>query len=70
MILKKTLPINLNQKINYKDIEFLALFITSEGKILPKRATGVTNQQQRKLTKAIKRARIMSFFSSRISNSI
>lgn len=57
---KKLSPISLNQKINYKDIDLLNLFLTEQGKILPRRATGVTVQQQKKLAKAIKRARILS----------
>ena len=52
--------ISRNQKIDYKDIDLLKLFITEQGKILPRRATGVTMQQQRQLGKAIKRARILS----------
>lgn len=63
-------PINLNQKIDYKDIDLLRLFVTEQGKILPRRATGVTVQQQRKLAKAIKRARMLSLFSFIASNSI
>ena len=55
-------PISLNQKIDYKDIDLLALFVTKQGKILPRRATGVTVQQQRKISKAIKRARVLSLF--------
>ena len=57
---QKVSPISLNQKIDYKDIDLLTLFVTDQGKILPRRATGVTVQQQRKLSKAIKRARILS----------
>ena len=57
---QKTSPINLTQKIDYKDIDLLNMFLTEQGKILPRRATGVTVQQQRKLTKAIKRARLMA----------
>ena len=63
-------PISLNQKIDYKDIDLLRLFITEQGKILPRRATGVTIQQQRKLAKAIKQARMLSLFSFVASNSI
>ena len=63
-------PIGFNQKIDYKDIDLLRLFITDQGKILPRRATGVTTQQQRKLAKAIKRARILSLFPFVASNSI
>ena len=57
---QKFSPISINQKIDYKDIDLLKLFITEQGKILPRRATGVTVQQQRKLAKAIKRARILA----------
>ena len=67
---QKLSPINLNQKIDYKDIELLMLFVTEQGKILPRRATGVTVQQQRKLAKAIKRARILSLFPFVASNSV
>ena len=63
-------PIDFNQKIDYKDIDLLRLFITDQGKILPRRATGVTIQQQRKLAKAIKRARILSLFPFVASNSL
>ena len=67
---QKMSPISLNQKIDYKDIELLALFVTEQGKILPRRATGVTVQQQRKLAKAIKRARVLSLFPFVASNSV
>nr|YP_010276965.1 ribosomal protein S18 [Thalassionema bacillare]UHY40488.1 ribosomal protein S18 [Thalassionema bacillare]UHY40875.1 ribosomal protein S18 [Thalassionema bacillare]UHY41133.1 ribosomal protein S18 [Thalassionema bacillare] len=70
MIIKKqkNSPITGNQKIDYKDIDLLSLFLTEQGKILPRRATGVTVQQQRKLTKAIKRARILSLLPFVASN--
>jgi len=61
-------PISLTQKIDYKDIDLLSLFVTEQGKILPRRVTGVTVQQQRKLAKAIKRARILSLFPFIASN--
>jgi small subunit ribosomal protein S18 len=72
MISKKqnVAPIGFNQKIDYKDIDLLRLFITDQGKILPRRATGVTVQQQRKLAKSIKRARILSLFPFVASNSL
>jgi len=71
MALKKKVvsPISLNQKIDYKDIDLLKLFITEQGKILPRRATGVTVQQQRKLAKAIKQARILALIPFVASNS-
>ena len=52
--------ISINQKIDYKDIDLLKLFITEQGKILPRRATGVTVQQQRQIAKAVKRARMLA----------
>ena len=48
--------------LDYKDPNFLMKFLNEQGKILPRRATGVTVQQQRKLAKAIKRARMLSLF--------
>ena len=59
---RKPSPLSFNQKIDYKDIDLLLAFTTEQGKILPRRATGVTVQQQRKLTKAIKQARILALF--------
>ena len=66
----KTSPINFNKKIDYKDIDLLGLFVTEQGKILPRRATGISVQQQRKLAKAIKRARILCLFPFVSKNSI
>ena len=37
---QKLSPIGLDQKIDYKDIDLLKLFITEQGKILPRRVTG------------------------------
>lgn len=45
--------------IDYKDIDLLRRFISERGKILPRRVTGTSAKNQRKLTVAIKRARIM-----------
>ena len=65
---QKVSPISINQKIDYKDIDLLSLFLTEQGKIIPRRATGVSVQQQRRLTKAIKRARILSLLPFVASN--
>ena len=62
--------LSLDQKIDYKDIDLLKLFITEQGKILPRRATGVTVQQQRQIAKAIKRARSLSLLPFVAENSI
>ena len=52
------------------DIEIIKTFITEQGKILPRRATGVTVQQQRQIAKAIKRARILSLLPYVASNEL
>ena len=57
---RKTSPIKIGDIIDYKDVELLSNFLTEQGKILPKRLTGLTNKQQNRITKAIKRARILS----------
>ncbi|BAQ09424.1 30S ribosomal protein S18 [Bacillus sp. OxB-1] len=46
--------------IDYKDTDLLKKFISERGKILPRRVTGTSAKYQRKLTTAIKRARIMA----------
>lgn len=45
--------------IDYKDVDLLKRYISEKGKILPRRVTGTSAKYQRKLTIAIKRARIM-----------
>jgi small subunit ribosomal protein S18 len=47
----------LGIKPDYKDIKRLQKYITPQGKILPRRRTGVTAKMQRRLSIAIKRAR-------------
>jgi len=46
-----------NLKIDYLDPQFLRRFTTERGKIVPSRISGTCARHQRKLTKAIKRAR-------------
>ncbi|WP_212113384.1 30S ribosomal protein S18 [Candidatus Shikimatogenerans silvanidophilus] len=43
--------------IDYKDYNFLIKFLNMQGKILPRRITGISLKNQKKLAKAIKRAR-------------
>lgn len=43
--------------IDYKDVQLLKRFLSPRGKILPSRITGVSAKYQRKLARAIKRAR-------------
>jgi small subunit ribosomal protein S18 len=57
---RRVSPINPKDPIDYKDVELLRKFITERGKILPRRITGLTSKQQKALTTAIKRARILA----------
>jgi small subunit ribosomal protein S18 len=47
-------------EIDYKDVQTLQRFINIYKKILPRKRTGVCSWHQRKLARAIKRARIMA----------
>ncbi len=53
-------PIKPGEPIDYKDVDLLRKFITERGKILPRRITGLTSKQQRDITLAIKRARLVA----------
>lgn len=46
-------------KIHFRDYEQLRKFMTEGGKIMPRRFTGLTAAQQRRVAKAIRRARVM-----------
>ena len=57
---KRLSPIKPGDPIDYKAVDLLKTFITERGKILPRRLTGLTAKQQRDLTNAVKRARIVA----------
>ena len=57
---KRLSPLPPSQPIDYKDIDLLQRFVTERGKILPRRITGLTARQQRRLTEAVKRARLLA----------
>jgi small subunit ribosomal protein S18 len=44
--------------ITYKDTEILGNFLSDQGKILPRRITGLSSKEQKKITRLIKTARI------------
>jgi len=51
---------NKIEYVDYKDTELLSRFVSERGKILPRRVTGTSAKNQRKVTTAIKRARVMA----------
>ena len=48
------------KEIDFKNTETLKKYISSYGKIVPKKRSGVCAKHQRKLANAIKRARFMA----------
>jgi len=59
----------INEYIEYKDAKMLQKFISDQGKIIPRRVTGLSAKQHRELVRAIKRARqiaIMPFISEAV----
>ncbi len=50
--------------IDYKDVALLQKFLNDRGKIIPRRITGVTAKEQRKLAYAVKRARFLALLPS------
>lgn len=46
--------------LDYKDIPTLELFVTQQGKIMSRKRTGASAQQQRMIAQAVKHARHMA----------
>jgi small subunit ribosomal protein S18 len=49
-----------NLVIDYKNPQLLKNFLTDRGKVVPARISGLTARQQRQLTRAIKRSRMLA----------
>jgi small subunit ribosomal protein S18 len=47
--------------VDFRDTKLLTRFLNEQGKLLPARITGATAKMQRKLTRAVKRARHLAF---------
>ncbi len=60
-IVKYVLPKDTH--IDYKEVEVLKRYLTDRGKMLSRRLSGVTAQQQREIGIAIKRARFLGLLS-------
>ena len=58
--MRKRAALASTEFIDYKDFEFLSNYTNEQGKIFPRHLTKLTIRQQKKVAKAIKRARILS----------
>jgi len=56
-IKKKVNPMKKSKIVDYLDPKFLSRFTNDQGKVLPRRITGVNAFQQRKVSTAVKYAR-------------
>jgi small subunit ribosomal protein S18 len=52
--------VNKGAVIDYKNTDLLRRYVSSFGKIVPSKRSGVCSEHQRKISQEIKRARIMA----------
>jgi len=52
--------INQINEIDYKQVQLLQKYVSGYARIVPKRRSGLCSKHQRKVTQAIKRARVMA----------
>ena len=50
--------------LDWKDIEYLGQFVPERGKIMPRRISGISAKDQRRISTAIKRARSCLLYTS------
>ena len=53
-------PNGESNEVDYKDIEVLKNYVMESGRIIPSRMTGASAKLQRKVARAIKRARFIA----------
>nr|QQP00234.1 ribosomal protein S18 [Selaginella nipponica] len=58
------------ETVDYKNTSLLRRFLSKRGKILSKRMNRLTSKQQRLMTTAVKRARILALLPFIVSNEI
>ena len=63
--IEQLLGSDILDKVTFRDAEILKLFISTQGKILPRRKTGVSSRHQRRIAREIKRAREIGFIRQR-----
>jgi small subunit ribosomal protein S18 len=57
---RRRFPVDKTLVLDYKNPQLLKNFLSDRGKIVPARISGLDARQQRQLTKAVKRARMLA----------
>ena len=57
---RKKVVLKPNDVLDYHQVDVLLSFMTEQNKIKPRRLTHLTLKQQRQLSKAVKRARLLT----------
>ena len=57
---RKLLSDEIFQKVDYKNPQVLRSFVTDRGKMIPRRISGASARQQRVISSAIRRARMLA----------
>jgi small subunit ribosomal protein S18 len=57
---KKLLSDEIFQKVDYKNPQIMRSFVTDRGKMIPRRISGASARQQRVISTAIRRSRMLA----------
>ncbi len=60
IVYKKVKKSDIPEIFDYKNPDSLKVFVSEQGKITRRSRTGISARQQRALTKAVKRARVLA----------
>lgn len=64
---RKALSEEVMAKVDYKSPQVLKAFVTDRGKIIPRRISGASAGQQRVITTAVRRARMLALLPYSVS---
>jgi len=70
MIVRRKRTLDPSILVDYKNPDLLRRFITERGRIIPRRISGASQEQQRKITLAVKRARFLGLLPCAISHEV
>jgi len=70
LLMRRKRTLDPNIVIDYKKPDVIKRFITERGKIIPRRISGATAEQQRAITIAVKRARFLSLIPYSVSHEV